>query len=116
MANINKTLVDRAEPDLGKPQTFFWDDKLKGFGLRVTRAGVKSYIIEYRPRRSGQSRRYTIGRHGKITADQARKLAERLFADITHGDDPAAKERAARAEIKVAELLDQFIAEHVLVK
>ena len=113
MAHITKTVVGAAKPDPAKAQTFVWDDKLKGFGLRITNSGVKSYIIEYRPRGSSQSRRFTVGRHGKITAEQARKLAEKLFADITHGGDPAAQDKTARAEMTVTQLLDQFVAEHV---
>jgi integrase len=113
MANLTKTAVDAAKPVQGKAQHFLWDDKLPGFGLRITHGGVKSYIIEYRPKGSTQSRRYTIGRHGKITAEQARKIAETLFADITHGGDPARKEQAAKAEITVSQLLDQFLVEHV---
>ena len=113
MANLTKTAVDAAKAPQGKAQSFLWDDKLTGFGLRITHGGVKSYVIEYRPKGSTQSRRYTIGRHGKITAEQARKMAETLFADITHGGDPARKEQAAKAEITVSQLLDQFVAEHV---
>src|SRR4051812_11721356 len=113
MAHLTKTAVDAAKPAPEKPQSFVWDDKLTGFGLRITQGGVKSYVIEYRPKGSIQSRRYTIGRHGKITAEQARKMAERLFADITHGGDPARKEQAAKAEMTVSQLLDQFLVEHV---
>lgn len=113
MANLTKTVVDAAQPDPSKAQIFLWDDRLRGFGLRVTQSGVKSYVIEYRPKGSTQSRRHTIGRHGKITAEKARKLAEKLFADIVHGADPAAVEQAAKAEITVGKLLDQFVKEHV---
>ena len=85
MAHLTKTTVEAAKPDPAKAQSFVWDSKLKGFGLRITRAGIKSFVIEYRPKGSTQSRRHTIGRHGKITPEQARKLAQKLFADITHG-------------------------------
>lgn len=115
MAHLSKTTVDAAQADPNKIQSFVWDDKLKGFGLRITRGGVKSYIIEYRPKGATQSRRYTIGRHGKITAQQARGLAEQLFADIAHGGDPATKEKIAKAEMTVTQLLDRFLVEHVAV-
>lgn len=115
MPNLTKTTVEAAQPHPMKDQTFVWDDSLPGFGLRITRAGVKSYVIEYRANGSTQSRRKTIGRHGKVTPDQARKLAKGLFADITHGKDPVAEDQAAKAETTVGKLLDQFIAEHVKV-
>ena len=29
-----------------RPQVFFWDSSVKGFGLRVTNRGAKSFILE----------------------------------------------------------------------
>jgi hypothetical protein len=46
----------RAEP--GKERTVYWDATLPSFGLMVTAAGHRSWVLQYR---SGQvSRRYTI--------------------------------------------------------
>ena len=38
-----------------------WDDKLPGFGVRITASGVTSFILDYYV--AGRRRRYTIGRH-----------------------------------------------------
>jgi hypothetical protein len=37
-----------------------YDDRLKGFGIRVTASGARSFILNYRTR-LGRERRYTIG-------------------------------------------------------
>ena len=42
----------------GKDRTIFWDETMSGFGLMVTAAGSRSYVVQYRAGRS--SRRLTI--------------------------------------------------------
>ena len=42
----------------GKDRTIFWDQAMSGFGLMVTAAGSRSYVVQYRAGRS--SRRLTI--------------------------------------------------------
>ena len=38
-----------------------WDAEIPGFGVRITAAGVTSFILDYRI--FGRQRRYTIGRY-----------------------------------------------------
>jgi integrase len=115
--NLIKTVVEGIAPAPGPEKvTLVWDKKLPGFGLRVTHSGVKSYVIQYRPNGSTQSKRITIGRHGKITAEKARAEAERLFAGITLGADPAAETKALKHKPKtmtVDGMLDGFLSDHV---
>lgn len=40
-----KRFIDKIEPTPGKAQVFYRDELLKGFALRVTERGVKSFII-----------------------------------------------------------------------
>ena len=48
----------------------FWDRDLPGFGVRVYVSGRKVFVVQSRgPRRA------TLGRHGGLSADQARKQA-----------------------------------------
>ncbi|MCY4489569.1 MAG: Arm DNA-binding domain-containing protein, partial [Deltaproteobacteria bacterium] len=52
---------------------------MPGFGLRVQPSGVRAYIVNYRVGTGGRratNRRLVIGRHGRVTADQARRLAQ----------------------------------------
>ena len=48
--------------------SYLWDDELAGFGLRVTPAGRKVYLVQYQlGGRKGRTRRVTIGQHGNVT-------------------------------------------------
>ena len=64
----------------------FWDSELQGFGVRVYPTGSKVYIVQTRS--SGKSRRFTLGRHGVIGADEARHLAAHTIARVKQGEDP----------------------------
>lgn len=90
-ASITKRTVDAARP-AAKDQ-FIWDDEVSGFGLKVTPTGGKTYIYQYRIARPGEAertpaKRYTIGRHGSLTPDQARKRARELAALVERRIDP----------------------------
>ena len=106
MAHLTKRTVDAATK--GTRDQFIWDDELAGFGLKVTPAGGKIYIYQYRQPRPGDARsaptkRYTIGKHGELTADQARKRAKELSALVSQGIDPRQSEVdavAAKTEAK----------------
>lgn len=95
MPRISKRLVDAIAPE-GDRTRIVWDDALPGFGLRVTPAGVRAYVIEYRHK--GRSRRMTLGRHGPMTPDAARKLAAQRLGEVAAGRDPLAEKQAAREE------------------
>jgi len=73
-----------------------WDTELPGFGVRVTPAGVRSYVVQYRTR-AGISRRMTLGRHGVLTAEQARTRARSALASVAAGADPLAERRDRKA-------------------
>jgi integrase len=118
LANITKTLVDGLKAS--SVQAFIWDDRLHGFGVRVSPAGVKSFVIQYRPRDSRKASRLTIGRYGKITTEQARTEATKLLARVTLGDDPATERQTLRKAsmvkpMTVADLMDRFVTGHVMV-
>ncbi len=109
MANINKRLVDSLKPS-PEGDVWAWDDKLKGFGLRVKPSGYKSYMVQYRSQ--GRTRRVTIGAHGKLTAEQARKQARILLAEVDKGGDPAEDRAMQRRDVTVKELGERYLREH----
>ena len=80
MSNRSITIrtIDTIKP-CPDADVYTWDTNLRGFGLRVTPKGVKSYVLQYRVN-GGLSRRKTIGIHGSPwTTQTARKEAERLL-------------------------------------
>src|SRR6516225_8897968 len=112
LTKITKRTVDAVNPS-GADQ-FLWDSDLKGFGLKVTAAGNKVYILQYRKGGRGTpTKRLTIGRHGALTPDQARKEAARLLGAIAHGSDPAAVRAAEKTAPTMTALAERFLAEHV---
>lgn len=109
-ASITKRTVDAAKP--AAAEYVVWDDEVSGFGLKVTPAGSKVYIYRYRLARPGQAAqtapsKYTIGRHGNLTPDQARKQAKELAILVSKGVDPRQQELAVLAAHDDAERLRQ---------
>jgi integrase len=89
------------DAEKGERDRFLWDAELKGFGLKTTPTGSKVYIYQYRLAHPGQSaitnaKRYTIGRHGSLTPDQARRIANGLALKVANGIDPLLEKQAAR--------------------
>lgn len=105
---LTKSIVDSITAPVDRDQAFYRDVQLKGFALRVTVSGVKSFIVEKLV--SGKVRRMTIGRYGEITVEQARREAQKMLGKIATGIDP-------RAEKKTAELhattLDQVFQDYI---
>src|SRR5262245_45009884 len=111
-ANITKRAVDAAKAR--GADSYLWDRELSGFGLKVTPAGRKVYLVQYQlGGRKGRTRRVTIGRHGEITPTFAKAEAKRLLGEIAAGRDPAAERDKAKADKSLGVVLEQFIAEHV---
>jgi integrase len=111
---ITKRVADSAEP---RPSRYIlFDAETTGFGLRVYPSGKKSWVFEYRPGEGGrgvQKKRITIGSTSDFTPEQARKMAEKLRARTKMGDDPQGKKAQERAAMTVAQLAEEFLAEHV---
>ncbi len=89
---INKTFVDKADTPTDKDQVFYRDAELKGFALRVTASGTKSFVVEKNI--GNKVRRITLGKYGALTAEQARKEAQKIIGQIASGGDPIADKRA----------------------
>jgi hypothetical protein len=70
-----------------------YDSVVRGFGVRVTPAGVRSYILTYR-RQDGHQRRMTIGRVDQMQLIDARREAQALLLRIGQGEDPLGEQDA----------------------
>ena len=108
---LTKTTVDALQSRDGDYVT--WCGHLPGFGLRVRPSGRKSFIVQYDfGGRKGVTRKVTIGAYGSPwTVDDARKKALEILSDAKRGVDVAGEKSKRRAEMTVAELCDEYVAE-----
>jgi len=114
---ISKVSVDALHA--GAKTRFYWDDTLKGFGIKVTTHGSKTYVAQYRTSggRSGQTRRFTIGKHGSPwTPDKAREEAKRILAEAAQGSDPAAIRKQTAQIPTLVEFCDRYLREGTGIK
>ena len=110
---LTKRSVDDAVP--GTTRYVIWDSELSGFGLRVEPNGTKSYFVRYRADGGGRratQRFVSLGKHGVLTADQARQMSKSMLGAVAQGDDPAQSLSARRLEPTVGDVLDRYITEH----
>jgi integrase len=80
---------------------------VSGFGCRVTAAGTKSYILNYRTK-AGRERRYTIGSADNWTTGAARIKARELRKQVDNGEDPLGNIEEERAAPTLHDLCDRF--------
>ncbi len=111
-AKLTKRNIEGITP--GEKDTFLWDTDLPMFGIKVTPAGRRVYILQYRA--GGKVRRYTIGLHGPLTPDLARQKAIQLLAEVVSGQDPASAKGEARKGPTVADLAARYLSEHAEIK
>lgn len=99
-ANLTANRLALAKCEAGKQQTFFWDGKTPGLGLRVTASGAKSFIFE--SRLNSRTVRLTIGDTRTWTIGKAQSEATRLKALTDQGVDPRQQRRDSAASAEAA--------------
>ena len=109
MAKLTKKRVEGIKP--GTKDIFEWDTELRGFGVRVKPSGQRSYLIQYRNIQS-RSRRMTLGTHGRLTTEQARKEARQLLASVELGKDPASAKSAIQGVPTFEEFAKQYMEDY----
>jgi integrase len=92
-----KTIADLTLP-MGKPEQFFWDSELKGFGYRLRRGSDqhlvhRTWVAQYRA--NGRTRRSTWPAE-RLAPAQAREAARQVLAQVTLGGDPQGQRKAER--------------------
>ncbi|MGE4131909.1 MAG: tyrosine-type recombinase/integrase [Bdellovibrionales bacterium] len=108
MATINFTvrgLSAIAAPQDGRAE--YWDATTKGFGLRVSSTGARSWIVLYRA--GGRKRRYTIGDYDRLPLADARMAAKEILYQVASGKDPGAEKSLARKAETFGEIAELYI-------
>ena len=75
------------------------DDQIRGFGVRVSKGGTKTFVLTYGTER----RRVKIGRYPQISLAQARDMARKHLAELTLGVKPA--------PVRLKALIERFLTE-----
>lgn len=94
-------------------QRFIFDDHRdapRGFGLRITAAGGKAFVLAYTI--DGRQRRKTIGEWPTWSLEAARAEAQDLVRGINKGGDPLEEKRLRKAAPTVAELAKDWLELH----
>lgn len=112
MPKITKRLVEAAEPR--DKDYIICDDDLAGFAVRILPSGRRSYIAQYRI--GNRYRRMSLGAHGVLTPEKARRQAFKVLAAVKDGEDPAGERSRARKACTVKELAKRFDEEHISVR
>lgn len=105
----DKTVRTLAAPNQGNRITKCGE--LPGFGVRVTAAGAKSFVLNYVI--DGRERRMTIGRYPEFSVVAARKRALELRRDVQLGVDPLGERNERRAAPTVSDLWARYSSEHL---
>lgn len=112
MPKITKRFVEAAEPR--DKDYIICDDDLAGFAVRILPSGRRSYIAQYRI--GNRYRRMSLGAHGVLTPEKARRMAFKVLAAVKDGEDPAGERSRARKACTVKELAKRFDEEHIAVR
>jgi integrase len=104
---LTPSFVLKATADAGAERTVFWDETLPGFGLMVTKAGSRSFVLQYRAGK--RSRRMTFP--FTLGLDKARREARRAVGGVAGGGDPLQERRKAeaRAENTLQSICEEYI-------
>ena len=92
---------------------YLWDSEVRGFGVRVTKAGTRSFVFRYTfpdplpgdPKHKRQ-RFETLGGFGAVTVDQARELAREKARKGRNVDHRGEQERELDRRSKAKTLAD----------
>ena len=104
---ISDKVVRSLEPPV-KGYAIHYDSEVGGFGVRVTAGGVKTFIISYRTKDTGRSRRKTIGRYPTWTVLHARNEAKALKQRVDRGEDPQGALQEVRRAPTVNDLIERY--------
>lgn len=119
MPTIKLTRKAIASLEPGEKPAIYFDETVKGFGLKIMPTGARSWVLEYRPGAGGRGvakKRMKIGSPATMSPEDAREQAIRTLARVTLGGDPAGARSDERASLTLSDVLDAYLRDHVASK
>jgi integrase len=86
---LTPAFIRKARVEPGATRSIYWDTSLRRFGLLVMASGHKSFVVQYRHRRS--SRRLTL--NSALSLADARKEAQAVLGRVAKGEDVVEERR-----------------------
>ena len=89
-------------------QALYWDKETRGFGIRITASGLKSWIVQGRVQ--GKTRRFTLGSFELLSAEEARRRAKVKLLEMYDGIDPQVQKRKLKAQSEtLREVMEDYV-------
>lgn len=107
--NLTSRWVESLKPS-NNAQIDYFDERLTGFGLRLSPRGRKTWFCMYR--HSGRLRRLSLGTYPALTLADARDQAKSELAAAAKGNDPAAQKKAERLAETFGELATEYLEKY----
>jgi integrase len=109
MPRLTDRFIEALRPKPGRYEV--WDDARKGFGIRVSPRGAKSFVWVYHF--DGRPRRLTFGTYPRLSlADAGVKLAQAKNL-LAKGIDPGSRAVAERDAERHAETIEELVASYL---
>lgn len=87
-----------------------WDEKIPGFGVRISPTGVKTFVMMYYA--AGTKRRLTIGRYPVKSLADARRDAIAVLKQVADGHDPQGNRNAQPNQYTFDDVITEFVRLH----
>ncbi len=107
---LTDAMVRKALP-AARGSALLWDSEVKGFCLRVSPGGGKSFMLDYRA--GGRQRRITIGSYPDWSVAAAREEAKRLKREVDLGRDPMGERHVEREAPTMNDLWERYSVEYL---
>lgn len=105
----DKLVKSLCAPSKGAVITY--DDEIKGLGIRITKNGIKAFVLNYTFNR--RERRYTIGKYPEWSVVAARERAKELRRNLDVGQDPQTQRDEAKAAQSLKDLYADYAQMHL---
>ncbi len=113
---MNAAWVERMVEIPPSGRVDYFDEKVKGLGLRVSSTGKKIWIVLFRVRGETEKHRVTLGSYPSISLADARDKARAMMVEAAAGLDPSAPKKAMKKSPTFEELANEYLERHAKVK